>query len=135
MRSATRQAAGAPEMLTSLALLLLVSACAPAMMPPASLPTPQQLQELWVEPFIRGVGDDGVVKFDYHGRQRELLQNITPEDVRRTARLFAQLSDKQLHDAFRAAAYAETHRTRFVMKLKSKIQEGLALERRATALP
>jgi hypothetical protein len=80
--------------------------------------------------FITGV-ENGIVKFDYHGRHRELFKDITPEDVAWTIRLFARLSDQQLHDAFRAARYPEAVRTRYVHKLKSKIQEGLALDGRA----
>lgn len=74
--------------------------------------------------------DGGIVKFDYHGRHKELFKDITPHDVVWTSRLFARLSDEQLHDAFRAAAYPEAVRTRYITKLKSKIQEGLALEQR-----
>ena len=82
--------------------------------------------------FVRGV-EGGIVRFDYHARHRELLKDITPQDVVWTTRLFAQLSDAQLHDAFRAAGYPESIRTRFVTKLKAKIQEGLALAPRAAA--
>ena len=82
--------------------------------------------------FIKSV-ENGIVKFDYHGRHRELFRDITPDDVAWTVRLFAQLSDRQLDDAFRAAHYPESVRTRYVKKLKSKIQEGLALDRRAAA--
>jgi hypothetical protein len=39
----------------------------------------------------------------------------------------ARISDRQWRDAFRAARYADAEQQRFIRKLKSKIDEGLAL--------
>jgi hypothetical protein len=44
-------------------------------------------------------------------------------------RLMSRLSDKQWDDAFRAAAYETAERQRFIAKLKSKVNQGLALAR------
>jgi hypothetical protein len=83
---------------------------------------------------IRSV-DGTRVTFDYHARHQELLADITPDDVVWTARLFATLSDDQWSDAFRAANYPEPVRKRFIAKLKSRVQEGLALGTRAGSTP
>jgi hypothetical protein len=77
--------------------------------------------------------DRRVVDFDYHARHRELFKDITPADVIWTCRLFARLTDEQWNDAFRAANYPEPLSQRFIAKLKAKVQEGLALEARASA--
>jgi hypothetical protein len=79
--------------------------------------------------------ENGRVTFDYHARHKELFEDITPEDVVWTARLFARLSDTHWSDAFRAARYPDNVSTRFIAKLKSKVQEGLALEKRAAVTP
>lgn len=79
--------------------------------------------------------ENGLVEFDYDARHTELFKDITPADVAWTCRLFARLTDRQWNDAFRAANYSEDLSKRFIAKLKSKVQEGLALERRAAANP
>ena len=76
--------------------------------------------------FVIGVRD-GRVRFDYHGRHRELLADLAPSDVVWTCSLMARLSDRQLDDAFRAGGYAPAERARFVKKIKDKIAQGLAL--------
>ena len=79
--------------------------------------------------------ENGIVQFDYNGRHQELFRDITAEDVIWTCRLLADLTDDQWQDAFRAANYPEAIRQRFITKLKSKIREGLAIERRAERTP
>ncbi len=55
--------------------------------------------------FITGV-DDGFVKFDYHGKQPELIhRRITTVEVKWASDLLAGLSDRQWDDAFRAGGY------------------------------
>lgn len=76
--------------------------------------------------------ESGIVNFDYHARHRELFKDITPADVVWTCKLLARLTDNQWKDAFRAANYPEALTQRFIAKLKAKIQEGLALDTRAT---
>jgi hypothetical protein len=77
---------------------------------------------------IRRVEGNRVV-FDYNGKYGRLVEMLTVADVVWTSRLFAQLSDEQLHDAFRAAGYSDHERARYVAKVKAKIVEGLALAR------
>jgi hypothetical protein len=59
-----------------------------------------------------------------------LLEGITAADVVWTCRLLDQLTDTQWDDMFRAANYDPDLRRRFILKLKSKVQEGLALAAR-----
>lgn len=70
---------------------------------------------------------DGHVQFDYRARHRELLEDITAADVVWISQLFARLTDRQWTDAFKAAAMPDEISQRYIRKLKSKIQEGLAL--------
>jgi hypothetical protein len=74
---------------------------------------------------------NGRIEFDYHARHKELFADITPADVVWVCRLFDRLSDQQWRDAFRAAGYPESLSARFIAKLKAKVQEGLALDRRS----
>jgi len=77
-------------------------------------------------PFIRGVVD-GKVQFYFGGQNKKLLQNITVADVQWICQRLAKLSDEQWRDAFRAAAYESSVAERYIVKLKAKIAEGLAL--------
>lgn len=76
---------------------------------------------------VRGVAG-GRVQFDYHARHKELLENITPADVVWICRLFNRITDAQWTDLFRGAAVPEEIGIRYIRHLKSKIQEGLALQ-------
>jgi len=76
--------------------------------------------------FVVGV-DNGRVQFDYQARHRELLEDITPDDVVWIAQLFARITDTQLADAFVAAEMPAETSERYIRKIKSKIQEGLSL--------
>jgi hypothetical protein len=72
------------------------------------------------------------VTFDYRGIHNGLIDTLTVDDVVWTCRLMARISDRQWRDAFRAAAYADAEQRRFITKLKSKIDEGLALAGRSS---
>ncbi len=59
----------------------------------------------WYEAgFVSGV-KDGLIDFDFKGKGRSLMDDITVEQGHWLAARLAQLSDKQLDDAFRAANY------------------------------
>lgn len=73
---------------------------------------------------------DGRVQFDYHGRHKELLEDITPADVVWICRLFGRITDKQWADLFAGAHLSDETAGRYTRKIKSKIQEGLALRAR-----
>ena len=76
---------------------------------------------------------DGVMTFDYHARHRELLDDITPDDVAWVCGLLSRITDKQWEDVFRAATYPPDIATRYIAKLKSKIAEGVAVASRHEA--
>jgi hypothetical protein len=84
------------------------------------------LEDFEAQGFIKGVEGDRV-KFDYKGIQTGLVDRVTVQDVVWMCRLMARLSAHQLDDAFRAAAYQPDERRRFIAKLNSKIDQGLAL--------
>jgi hypothetical protein len=75
------------------------------------------------QPFILGV-KDGVVRFNYHGWHRELLQQIDPLDVAFAVELLQQLTDDQWRDAFRAGGYEPRVAARFIAQLHARIEEA-----------
>ena len=79
------------------------------------------------EGFIRGVDDEGHVQFVFHGRHGELLDRITPADVRWMCTRLSRLSAEQWREAFRAGGYDRDESARYVRKIKDKIAQGLAL--------
>jgi hypothetical protein len=88
--------------------------------------TRNDVEDFESQEYILGI-DQGRVRFDYRGRHRELLADISPADVAWICEWVARLTDRQLDDAFRAGGYGETIRARFVRKLKQKVAQGLAL--------
>jgi hypothetical protein len=70
----------------------------------------------------------------YRGIHGNLLDTLTADDIVWTCGLLARLSDRQWRDAFRAGGYDDAVRERYIAKLKSKIGEGLALQRRQAEL-
>jgi hypothetical protein len=65
------------------------------------------------------------VEFEHHGLRAELFDQITTEDVQWMCRRLARLTNKQWRDAFRAAAYHPTESSRFIARMKAKIEQGL----------
>lgn len=60
----------------------------------------------WYEAgFVKGV-EGGIIDFDFKGKGRSLMDDITVGQGRWLATRLAMLSDKQLTDAFRAANYS-----------------------------
>ena len=88
--------------------------------------TRNRIEDFEGQEFVRGV-EKGRVKFDYHGRHRGLLDDITPADVSWVCGLLARLTDNQLSDAFRAAAYEPDVAGRYIKKIKEKLAQGVAL--------
>jgi hypothetical protein len=77
-------------------------------------------------PFIHGMNGE-YVKFEYHGRHHDLIDRLTPDDVRWICTKLQALTDAQWQDAFRAGGYAPEMADRFIRRFKQKIDEGLAL--------
>src|SRR5688500_14032632 len=59
----------------------------------------------WYEAGFVNKVEDGMIDFAFKGKGKSLMDDITVEHGRWLARRLAQLSDKQLNDAFRAAGY------------------------------
>jgi hypothetical protein len=80
------------------------------------------------EPFIERVSEDRV-KFHFKGAWREpqLIDSVAPRDVRWICERLARLTSRQWLDAFRAGGYPESEAGRFILRLRQKIDEGLAL--------
>jgi hypothetical protein len=80
------------------------------------------------EPFIKGVSGNRV-KFHFQGAWREpqLLDSVTPDDVRWMCERLARLTAGQWMDAFRAGGYTDPEASRFIRRLRQKIEEGLKL--------
>lgn len=81
------------------------------------------------ERFIHSVRD-GQVRFHYRGAWREpsLKRGVAPADVRWISERLARLTPVQWSDAFRAAGYSEADAQRYVVRLRQKVSDGLALE-------
>ena len=95
--------------------------------------TRNRVADYETQKFVLGVSG-GRVQFDYQGRRKELLEDLTAADVIWITGLFARLTDRQWADAFAAAAMPDDISARFIRKLKSKLQEGLALRAPGTEL-
>ena len=89
--------------------------------------TRNHIEDFESQGLVKRVDGDSVV-FDYKSRHRLMVKNITVEDVVWTCRLLARLSEKQWHDAFRAADYSPELTERYLRKIRAKIDEGLALQ-------
>ena len=86
-------------------------------------PTPNNPQTFSRHRFLTGVVD-GYVRFRYNAVHRDLLDHVTPADVRWASQLLAGLSDGQWQDAFRAAGYSPTSAAPFLQRIRQKIDEG-----------
>ena len=91
-----------------------------------------QIEDFEDQQFIRSRrGED--LEFDYSGVHTRLVDSLTAADVDWTCRLLGRISDRQWHDAFRAAGYDPATRQRFIAHMKAKIQQGLAAATTPTA--
>ena len=77
--------------------------------------------------FIRSVDDRSRITFDYRGIYRDVINSVTPADVRWACQPLSRLSECRWREAFRAAQYDEPRATRHISKIKQKIAQGLAL--------
>jgi hypothetical protein len=78
--------------------------------------------------------NNGFVNFAYSSWYKNLVRDrITPEEVAWASDLLGRLSDKQWADAFRAGGYEPAVASRFIRKLKEKVDLGRSLGTRAAA--
>jgi hypothetical protein len=71
--------------------------------------------------FISGV-KEGKIDFDFKGKGRQMMNDVTVSNARWLADLLRQLSDKQVSDAFRAAGYTPEQ----IMTLKNGFETRVA---------
>ena len=76
--------------------------------------------------FVKKV-EGGRVEFAYAGKNTGLLENIPVKDARWIGSLLAQLTDRQLRDAFLAANYDAETANQLADSVRSKINELTAL--------
>ncbi len=86
------------------------------------------------EPFIERV-DGRRIEFAFTGRHRQLLEMITPADLRWAATRLQRLTERQWRDAFRAANYSDAVRDRYLRKIREKIAQALDAAAAAEATP
>jgi hypothetical protein len=79
--------------------------------------------------FIDDIEDDGRVDFAYRGKNRGLFDDIRVDEARWIGRLLAQLSDRQLRDAFRAANYSREEVEMLASAVRRRINELNRLDR------
>jgi hypothetical protein len=79
------------------------------------------------EPFIETV-DQGRVRFGYRGRHQELVDSVSVDDVRWTCERLRKITDRQLREAFRAGNYSAEVATRYIARIRQKIDDGLKLK-------
>lgn len=89
--------------------------------------TRNDVNDFEAQGFIRRVDGGSRIVFDYRGIYRDVIDSVTPADVRWTCELLARLSDQQWNDAFRAGGYDSQQTARYVRKIREKIAQGLAL--------
>jgi len=73
--------------------------------------------------FVKAVSTDGVVAFDFTGKNTDLLKDIKAEDARWVGEILSRLSDPQLDDAFRAANYAPDEIRQLTAAVRGRINE------------
>jgi len=72
--------------------------------------------------FITGV-DHGLVRFDYKGKNKHLISDITVAQAKWLGNILSQLSDQQISDAFRAANYSPEQIEALTRIVKARINE------------
>ena len=72
--------------------------------------------------FISGV-EQGMVRFDYKGKNKHLINDITVAQAKWLGNILSQLSDQQISDAFRAANYSPEQIEALTRVVKARINE------------
>jgi hypothetical protein len=81
--------------------------------------------------FIDGVEGNNV-RLDYHGKNSDLMRDITVAEARWIGGLLSRLSDRQLQDAFRAANYSAAQVPLLSGAVRKRINELVNLRSQAT---
>ncbi len=72
--------------------------------------------------FITGV-EHGLVRFDYKGKNKHLISDITAAQAKWLGSILSQLTDQQISDAFRAANYSPEQIEALTRIVKARINE------------
>jgi hypothetical protein len=72
--------------------------------------------------FVEGTNGDRI-KFAYSGKQGDLFNQVSVADAKWLGGLLAQLSDKQIEDAFRAADFTPEETQMLVAEVKDRINQ------------
>jgi len=72
--------------------------------------------------FIDGV-EGNTVRLDYHGKNADLMRDITVAEARWIGGLLSRLSDRQIQDAFRAANYSSEQVRLLTGAVRKRINE------------
>lgn len=72
--------------------------------------------------FVEGT-ESGSVRFAYHGKKGELLDNVSVADAKWIGSLLAQLTDEQIRDAFRAADFTPEEIQMLTQAVKARINQ------------
>jgi hypothetical protein len=94
--------------------------------------TRNDVEDFESTPLIKEVRGNEV-RLNYRGRHGEIFSVLSVADVKFACELMNRLRDSQLDDAFEAAGYPADVRTRYIKKIREKIDEGLSLSRTASA--
>lgn len=87
--------------------------------------------------FIRDV-KSGKIKFEFNGKNRDLLKDITSDDARWLVERLNRLTDAQIEDAFRAANYSQEDIDLLTSSVKRRIRsldlatQGIVVESTAS---
>jgi hypothetical protein len=72
--------------------------------------------------FVEGV-EGGRVRFNFSGKNSDLMRDITVADARWLGRILSRLSDRQIADAFRAANYTPAEVRMLSAEVRQRINE------------
>ncbi len=64
-----------------------------------------------------------MVRFDYKGKNKQLINDITVGQAKWLGNILSQLSDQQISDAFRAANYSPEQIEALTRVVKARINE------------
>ena len=78
--------------------------------------------------FVEGV-EGGRVKFNFSGKNSDLMRDITVEDARWLGGILSRLSDRQIGDAFRAANYTAEEVRMLSGEVRQRISELVSVGR------
>jgi len=90
-------------------------------------PTRNDIDAFESEPLFI-VDSHGHARFAYHGLQKELLANVSADDVRWTVARFERLSPGQWRDAFRAAGYSDAVASRYIRAIHERLRAAKAVD-------